>query len=278
MPFIFQKAVDKRIAAVYNDRMLKLNEITSRENPHIKAAVRLRSSAAQRGVQQAFFLEGSRLCGDALLSGYVPQVLFVTAAAREKYGTAALEQAAQQAFEVTQSVAQKLGDTQHPQGIFGIFARKAGCEKAFWQSGGRYAALENVQDPGNLGAVARTAQALGFSGMLCGGGCDVFHPKALRASMGALLRLPVLQSEDFCGQLQASGLPCFAAVPDPSAVPVQHCDFSGGGVLVIGSEGSGLSEQAMAACGQRVTIPMPGQAESLNAAASAIILMWEMIR
>ena len=250
--------------------------ISSRDNPHIKAAVRLRASAAGRCAPGKFFLEGFRLCADALEAGYAPQQLFLTTAARAKYSTSSLERAAQQVFEVTQGVAEKLADTQSPQGVFGVFERKE--IPVSLQSGGRYLALENVQDPGNLGAAARTALALGLDGLLVSGGCDVCHPKALRASMGALLRLPVMQTDDLPSVLRTCGLPCWAAVPDRDAVSVLACEFSGGGVIAIGSEGDGLTSEAIGACGQKITIPMPGGAESLNAAAAAAILMWEFRR
>ena len=261
--------------------------ISSRENPHIKAAVRLRVSAAQRCALGTFFLEGFRLCADALASGYVPEELYLTAAARAKYDTAPLEQSARQVFEITESVAQKLGDTQSPQGVFAICAAKPvqapfACEWGCRRGGGGapsfFVALETLQDPGNLGAIARTAEALGFSGLLCGSGCDIFHPKALRASMGALLRLPVTRTGDLPSLLRSGSLPCYAAVPDRDARSVLSCDFTRGGIAVVGSEGHGLSREAIDACGHKITVPMPGRAESLNAAAAATILMWEMVR
>jgi len=250
--------------------------ISSRDNPHIKAAVRLRGPAGVQCAPGRFFLEGFRLCADALASGYAPEQVFLTPAARERYDTVQLERTSAHTFEITGAVAEKLGDTQHPQGVFGVFAKQE--KQMAWMPGGKYIALENVQDPGNLGAIVRTAEALGIGGLLLRGGCGAFHPKALRASMGALLRLPAAQADDLPAELRACGLPCYAAVPDRDAKSVLACDFSLGGVLVIGSEAHGLSEETMDACAYRITAPMPGRAESLNAAAAATILMWEMVR
>ena len=254
--------------------------VSSRENPHIKTAVRLRTSAAQRRASEKFFLEGFRLCADALASGYAPQELFLTTQAREKYDTAPLEQSAAQAFEITESVAQKLGDTPSPQGVFAVFEMQdaSGKRQEFFRPGGHYIALESLQDPANLGAAARTAEALGFSGLILSGGCDLWHPKALRASMGALLRLPALQTDDLPATLRACSLPRCAAVPDREALSIIDCDFTRGGVLAIGNEGHGLSNETIDACEHKITIPMPGRAESLNAAAAAAILMWEMAK
>ncbi|MDR1927248.1 MAG: RNA methyltransferase, partial [Oscillospiraceae bacterium] len=193
--------------------------------------------------------------------------------------------AAQKADQISEAVAKKLSDTSHPQGVFAVFAlpeETPGLAEPFWRAGGVYLALEGIQDPGNLGAVARTAEALGGAGILLGGGCDRFHPKAQRAAMGALLRLPLLTAEDFCAQLgsaRAAGLAVLAALPDQSAVPPAEVRTPGrGAVLVIGNEGAGLSEAAIAACAQRVTIPMRGCAQSLNAAAAATILLWELLK
>jgi len=254
--------------------------ISSRDNPHIKAAVRLRDAAAVRMrtpvTGRGFFLEGFRLCADALASGYAPEQVFLTAQARGKYSTISLEQASVQVFEITEHVSEKLGDTKTPQGVFGIFEKQE--KQVCLQPGGKYIALENVQDPGNLGGIARTAEALGITGLLVSGGCDVFHPKALRASMGALLRLPVARTQDLPADLRACGLPCYAAVPDREAGSVLGCDFTRGAVIIIGSEAHGLSSEALAVCAHKITVPMPGRAESLNAAAAATILMWEMVR
>ena len=248
-------------------------KITSKNNLSVKLAVLLRTSARERRGRGLFFLEGWRLCADALASGYEPELLFVTAAAQEKYPIAHKNMAV-----ISEAVAQKLADTQSPQGVFGIFRIKqqtVGFHREASASP-QVVVLEHIQDPANLGAIARTAEALGLDGLVASGGCDIYHPKALRASMGALLRLPVAQVDDLPAFLRGVPLPCYAAVPDHAAVPLTACDFSGGALVVIGNEGGGLTEETIAACTQRVTIPMPGRAESLNAAAAAAILMWEM--
>jgi TrmH family RNA methyltransferase len=95
--------------------------------------------------------------------------------------------------------------------------------------------------------------------------------------MGSLLRLPVLHCADFCaalGDAAACGLRTLAAVPDAAATPATQAQLGAGTLIAIGNEGNGLSEAAQAACQERITIPMPGRAESLNAAAAATILCW----
>ena len=137
------------------------------------------------------------------------------------------------------------------------------------------------KDPGNLGTTLRTAEALGIrSVFLLGEGCDLFSPKALRASMGAVFRLSlVLERDPKRLKTLLEGYTLHAAVPDSGATPVTEIDFSTGlHAILIGNEGNGLTEETISLCHDRITIPMRGRAESLNASAAANILLWELCR
>lgn len=141
--------------------------------------------------------------------------------------------------------------------------------------------MENIQTPDNLGAAARTAEALGLDGIIVSGGCDIYNPKALRAAMGSLLRLEVFSVPDlpsFIEKCNVNGMNTYAAVPDNTALPVTQIDKSKGIVCVVGNEGNGLTGKTISSCSSKVTIPMKGRAESLNAAAAACMIMWEMVR
>jgi TrmH family RNA methyltransferase len=259
--------------------------ITSRQNETIKCAARLSSSAEARREQGFFMVEGARLCGDAAKSGIAVKILFYTPQANEKYADyiSDIFEIAEQAYEVEPHVAALLSDTKTPQGVFCV------CEmrrSAFGLSGinrGLHClALENIQDPANLGAVLRTAEALGIGSVLLAGSCcDIYSPKVLRASMGAIFRLPFFLADEMAQavkQLNTQGFASYAAVPDAGAQPVTTINFETPAVLVVGNEGNGLTQEAIAACSGTVTIPMLGRAESLNASACAAILMWEMMR
>lgn len=105
---------------------------------------------------------------------------------------------------ITEEISRRLGDTQSPQGIFCIcevLDKRPGDDTI--EKNGSYIALENIQDPSNLGAVARTAEALGLSGLIVSGGCDLYSPKAQRAAMGSLLRVPVLRMDSMEAALHA---------------------------------------------------------------------------
>lgn len=259
--------------------------ITSRKNEIIKHAARLSSSAEYRREQGLFLAEGARLCSDAAKSGVAVRVLFYTAQAREKYGDYldVIRVTAEQVYEVEPHVAALLTETKTPQGIFCICEMQA-CAQGLdhMELNRHYLALENIQDPANLGAVLRTAEALGIGGVvLAGSCCDVYSPKVLRASMGAVFRLPFFVANDMAAaakQMNEQGFVTLAAVPDDRAQKITELCFQRPTVIAVGNEGSGLTKEAIAACSQSVTIPMSGRAESLNASASAAILMWEMMR
>ena len=268
-----------------------METITSVKNERVKAAAKLTSSAKARREQGLFVLEGLRLCMDVVRSGLRCAELFVSEEFCAKHGAEyeALVACSDEVFLVNDAVLEKLSDTRTPQGVCCVVRMAA---PASLLSDERPAAklllLENVQDPANLGAIARTAEALGISGLLVSGGCDVYAPKALRASMGALLRLPVEMvdasregSEPVLSLLEkaeALGFKTYASTPAADAVPVTEADFSGKVLCVVGNEANGVTPETMTACAERVTIPMAGRAESLNAAAAGAILMWEMVR
>lgn len=260
-------------------------EITSRKNELVKDFLHLSLSAAYRRETQKFVVEGARLCADAASSSLEVVSLLYTSHAGEKYSNYLdrIRKTSVDEYLISPSVAQCLSDTKNPQGVFCICTMPE--EDASFprvENATHLLMLENMQDPANMGAVFRTAEALGIGGVVLGGSCcDVFSPKVLRASMGAVFRLPLYSCGDApkaVTRLNEAGFTTLAAVPDSSALPVTSLNLSHLAVAVIGNEGNGLTQETQKTCSLRVTIPMQGRAESLNAAASAAILMWEMMR
>lgn len=259
--------------------------LTSRRNLAVKAAAALAGSSRERREQGAFLCEGARLCRDAALSEAAIRACFFTDEAAGKYGPylEPILRRCGEAYVVDPPVAQLLSSTKNPQGVFCVCGQ-AGLitEAAAGLEGGEPClVLENVQDPGNLGAVLRTAEALGgFQIVLLGACCDPLSPKALRASMGAVFRMGLAQEaspQRLAEALRERGYASHGAVPDRGAKNIREIDFAQGRHAVfIGNEGSGLTQEAAGLCGDLVTIPMGGRAESLNAAAAATILLWEM--
>ncbi len=263
-----------------------MERITSTKNPKVKHAAKLLSSSRARRDEGLFVLEGLRLCMDVVRTGLTAEELYVTDALRSKEPekVEALAAVSKSVFLMDETVAEKLSDTRNPQGICCVLSsldKQGDRNKMKVEPTGRYVLLDNVQDPANLGAVSRTAEALGLSGIIVSGGCDPYNPKALRASMGALLRLPVLPADDLeelFSQAKEAGVRTYASVPSDKAVPVTSVRFTDGSICVVGNEANGVSEKTLALCDETITIPMAGRAESLNAGAAASILMWEMVR
>lgn len=257
--------------------MLKIDSVS---NEKIKLAVKLCSSSKHRKKEGLFFLEGLRLCRDAVQTGCKIKYAFFTNEAISKYSDDVefISESASESYEVSESVCSKLSQTETTQGIFCVCAMKDTSSEL--KSDGKYIALENIQDPANLGAVARTAEALGVDGAILCGCCDRFSPKSQRAAMGSLLRLNIIQCDnlaDFLLSANKDGMKVYATTPDVDAVKITECDMNGGVIAVIGNEGNGVSDEVFSVC-TKVTIPMMGRAESLNASMAAAITMWEMLR
>ena len=147
-------------------------------------------------------------------------------------------------------------------------------------TGERYLVLDGVQDPGNVGTIWRTADAFGVDGLiLCNGCADPWNPKTVRATMGAVFRLPAYEStlETAAEKLVRAGIPLYATALREDTEDIRDVSFDQAAV-VIGSEGRGVSRQALELCGKTVKIPMRARCESLNAAVAASVVLWEMAR
>ncbi len=257
------------------DPMQETPIITSRDNAKIKYACKLAGSAAFRQSENAFLAEGLKLCPE-LAKGTTLKVLYYTERALEK----APELAALpgEHYLIQEHVAEKLAGVQANQGVFAVFEIPQ-CSVDLLKAGGRYLALERVQDPGNVGTLLRSAAAFGFDAVILGPGCaSPWSGKTLRASMGAAVRVPVIEVQsmtDTIALLREKGVACLAAAlynSQPlSAVSQQQ---PGGVCVVIGSEGQGLTQETVDACDSAVRIPMTDRAESLNAGIAGSVLLW----
>ena len=259
--------------------------VTSKDNQWVKEWRRLNDSAKYRRESGLFAIEGARLCGDALRSGVCLHTVMYTASALAVYSdvVGALLASADNAVEISPELSRYMGDTMNPQGVFCI-AKMLDNSLIIDKINiiGTYSALEDIQDPGNMGTIIRTAEAMGLDGILLSDGCcDVYNPKVLRASMGGVFRMPLMRVGDLAQtvtSLQEKGLTAFACVVDATATPITEVGMGQGSVALIGNEGNGLRPETVAACKRRVTIPMAGRAESLNASMAAGIILWEMCR
>lgn len=271
---------------------MRIEKISSRKSPVVRDAASLLQKAEKRSEAGLFMAEGARLCEDAAKSGMKIAACFFTETAQKKYASylEPVLKTAEKVYCVEEHIAPLLSDTKNPQGIFCVCRmpeRTADGLPAGAQPDEsldrRVLVLENVQDPSNMGNVLRTAEALGVRHLaLVDACCDIYGPKVLRGSMGAVFRLGVEQykdAESCLKAMNARGITSLAAVPDSTATPITQIPFASGSWAVwIGNEGNGLTEKAIENCADRVTIPMLGRAESFNASTAAAIVLWEMMR
>lgn len=259
---------------------MNIELITSKENRVIKDVRKLVSSSKERKAHSKFILEGLRLCADAAQNNYEIETAIISNSLEMCERLESILKKAQKNVSVPDSLFQYISDTVSPQGIICVVKKPENICNFSELKKGKYIVLENTADPSNLGAIARTAEALGIDGIITSSnGCDVFSPKSQRAAMGALLRLPVYISLDILNDiktLKSNGFTVYASVVKDADCDVTNVNFNENSLVLIGNEANGLTKEAMNIADKSVTIKMKGKAESLNAAAAAAIFMWEM--
>ena len=250
-----------------------MERLTSRQNPLVAHIRKLNGSKSYRRQAGEFTGEGPKLLEEALKANTSLSVV-VTATGVEVPNCGKARR-----VEVPVDLLTGMCDTKTPQGVLFVCALPdtAAPEKL---DGSRYLVLDGLQDPGNVGTIWRTADALGADGILLVNGCaDPFSPKTMRSTMGACFRLPVyeVEAEELPGLLERSGLPLYATALRDDTVDIRDADLRRCAV-VIGSEGRGISDGMLALCEKTIKIPMRERCESLNAAAAATVVLWEMAK
>lgn len=258
------------------------NIITSKDNPVIKLYQKLSSSKKERLEYGLFVLEGLRIVRDALSENSGISHIIVTSQAEEKFAGELLQADLRDAKKIVISneLGNRIASTDRTQGIFAICRIPVKAKPVFVENG-KYIVLYGLQDPGNVGMIIRTADALGINGVFLCGSCDLYSPKVIRSTMGSVFRVKLYIENDtdrLFDTLENAGVSTLASVIDRDAVPITDCGFSGANALFIGNEGSGLPPEISGRCSKRITIPMHGSVNSLNAAMAAGIMMWELGR
>lgn len=250
-------------------------ELTSRKNDIVRRFRELLRDKKLRDMQGVFVAEGDHLCKEAVQSGLEISFALATERALKKYPAATeLISAAKGHAVISEDIAEYISDTKAPQGLFAEIRRSAAPQVP----SGKLVLLDGVQDPGNVGTIIRTAEALGIKGVLLSPACaDVYSPKTLRASMGSVFRLPcvVCDIPQIITALRNDGYTVYGSMLDETAQRLGDISFCDKSAVVIGSEGSGISEETKSACTGGLYIPISG-AESLNAAAAASMILWEL--
>lgn len=256
------------------------NIITSKDNPVIKLYQKLSSSKKERLEYGLFVLEGVRIVEDALKENGGITHIIITKQANEKFGCELFQADLRntKVIVISNELGNKIASTGTTQGVFAICRIPEKMKMTFCSSG-RYIVLFGLQDPGNAGMIIRTADALGIDGIVLSGSCDLYSPKVIRSTMGSIFRINILienDTEKLFSMLSENNVTTSAAVIDKDAFDVTKCEFEGRQAIFIGNEGNGLPKDIAERCSRRITIPMHGSINSLNAAMAAGILMWEL--
>ena len=254
-------------------------KITSRKNQLVVRSRGLLREKKLRDEEGLFAVEGVKLCLEALSAGIEVRWALVSERAKEKFVEAVCQ--IEQSCVVTvvsDDVYDYLSDQKSPQGIFlagQILDKSVNLDRIL--SSDKILLLDCVQDSGNIGAMLRTAEALGVGGAVLSEDCaDIWSPKTLRASMGSVFRLPVCVM-DIVSAVKAAKkreFSVYAAMLDKTAQSLGSFTFPKKSAVLIGNEGHGVSKETADLC-QKLYIPIQG-AESLNAAAAAAIICWQM--
>ena len=262
--------------------------ITSRRNPLV-GQLRALHQAKGRREQGLLLLEGTHLLQEVLRLGLAPQRIMATTAWIERHGTLLAAAPLPLPLQaVGEAVLEAVATTEHPDGVVLTLAAEALPRPA--DAAQFVLALDQLQDPGNLGTLLRTALAAGVEATWLGGGADPWQPKVLRSSAGAALALPLQREADRAGLLpllegaRAAGHQLVATLVEGSSaaaeapVPYWQLDWTRPTVLLLGNEGAGLHPELAALATHRVTIPHSAAVESLNVAVAAGPLLLERWR
>ena len=257
-------------------------QITSRQNPLIKRAIQIRV-----GNEPGFmFVEGARLVDEAIAAGAsIESIIYTSAFAETDRGKLLFARVARMHFRgalVPEQIMHAICDTESPQGIVALAAQpRAELDDVFTGDAPLVVVVDGLQDPGNLGAIIRAAEAGGAAGVVTTPGTvEPFSPKALRASMGSAFRLPVVRRavvEAVVAAARENGCTVLAALTH-GEVRYTDADWRRPTVVLIGNEGAGLSPDALALADETVAIPIASAVESLNAAMAATVLVFEAAR
>lgn len=253
--------------------------ISSRENSVIKEARKLKDRK-HRDENKQFLAEGLRFVSEALESDFEVSSLFLSEDMAEKWGALGIEDKINEetrVFKLSNRIFKEISFTEHPQGIAAVVHLRDRETKA---AEGFFVLADRIQDPGNLGTIIRSAHAAGALGVIITKGTvDVYNDKVLRATMGSIFHVPVIEDRDlsYLKTLRGEGFKLVVSSLETEN-DFFRVDLTGRVIIAVGNEGAGISRELMNMADVKVKIPMPGGAESLNVSAAASIMMFEAVR
>lgn len=271
--------------------------ITSRQNRRVVEVGKLTDRKARESTK-SFRFDGIKLLIEAIKYGVELESVFLRQSDADRVAERILNAVGDAfsfenvpVFVLADGVFEKISEEKSPEGVISVakyidklqkIVTIYNSENFFPAEKERIVLLESVRDPSNVGAIIRSAAALGVDRLIMSADCaDIYHPKAVRASMGAVFNQRidrVASLPEAISALQSRGCCIYAAALDESAERLGDFAINPTDCVVIGNEGHGLTSEVIDACDKKVFIPMTARAESFNAAVAASLLMWEFTR
>jgi TrmH family RNA methyltransferase len=257
-------------------RGVKMKEILSTKNPFIKEVKKLNRKKYREESQQ-YIVEGFHLIEEAVKAGAAVKWLLVNQRGQQEWGQWLAQQKQELVIHVSDEVLAVLSELPTPQGLLAVIKMPKVTKQQ--ELSGSWLLLDNVQDPGNVGTMIRTADAAGMSGVILGeGSADIYNTKVLRAMQGSNYHLPILQMplEKAVEAFKQTGIPVYGTELNKEAIIYQEVVPAKNYALIMGNEGQGIRSHLLQLTDQNLYIPIIGQAESLNVAIAAGILMYHL--
>ena len=257
--------------------------VKARDNNTLKHIHKLVKQKKYRSKCQQFIAEGLRTCQDVLISNLRADIFLCSEDfyTRNLELSSRLEGIADESICVPNSIFNVLSDTKTPQGVLLVMKtldKNSDIDKIDYN--GKFLLLDNMQNPDNISTVLRSADAFAVKGVfITKDSCDVYSPKVVRGSMGAIFRVPfymINSASDFLNNTYATKGISFAACLSDKAESISDVKFPENSLVAIGNEANGLDHSTITACDRQIIIPMSGKIDSLNAGVAASIIMWEM--
>ena len=252
-----------------------MEHISSRENLIIKNVKKLKERKYREEKKQ-FLIEGIRFVSEALVSDFHVDMVFITEDIISKFENLNLNNTTK-IYSLSKQVFKEISSTENPQGIAALVNYNNINVK---DRVGFYVLADKIQDPGNLGTIIRSAHASNALGVIITKGTvDVYNDKTLRATMGSIFHIPIIQDDEltFLRKLVDGGFKLLVSSLDTDK-NFFDVDLKGEIIIAVGNEGAGISNEIMEFSSLKVKIPMPGGAESLNVSAASSIMMFEVVR
>lgn len=254
--------------------------IQSKDNHLIKEINKLKDKK-NREKYNEFIVEGFRFVKEACESSFSVKIILIDETQENKWQSFDMDSSVKdntKIFYVKTNILKYLSYTETPQGILAVVA--SGIKDLSLNKNGFYVLADKIQDPGNLGTIIRTANAGNALGVIITQGTvDVYNDKVLRATMGSVFKIPVIEDKDlnFVSQLRRTGYKLYASSLDTD-YSIYDVNLTENIIIAVGNEGRGISNEIYSISDKKVKIPMPGNAESLNASSAAAVMIFEAVR